>query len=463
MKRLLAIALFLCFPLSVFSQSDSFIDGNWDGYIEMEGQDLSISLIFNTTAGETDGAISIPQQSSFNMPVDVLLQTADSLIFSFETGAGPAFFRASLNGTSQNSINGIFQQADNLFPFSIRKNIREATRRAGRHTEQEITIETDDGQIIAGSLMIPEIYDNSTLVVLVSGSGTQTRNSSVAGFPIFKELAKQLADHGYFSFRYDDRGTGSSTGETDATLPELAGDLSKVANHFMTGQNDIAFQSLVFLGHSQGGLASLLAAEDTAPGQLILLASPSFPGDEIITQQILYLSEVQDIPDDIVRENLEFQQRVYEAARRGTGWDELEQDIERRLREQIDELPEEQRRTLGNMDQFIQSQVSRQLDGAKTQWFKSFIETDPRPLLENINIPTLALFGENDTEVLPDYNFAELEDINQHVTAAIIHRANHLFQDSETGLPGEYRQLDNEFTDGFIREIIHFLDGYSSE
>lgn len=463
MKRLFAIAFFLCFPISIFSQSDSFIDGNWDGYIEMEGQNLSISLTFNTIFGETDGAISIPQQSSFDMPVDVPFKTADSLIFSFETGAGPAYFRASLNGTSQNSINGIFQQSGNLYPFSIRKNIREATQRMGRHTEQQIAIEADGGQIIAGSLMIPESYKDSTLVILVSGSGTQTRDSPVAGFPIFEELAKKLAGHGYFSFRYDDRGTGNSTGDTDATLHDLAGDLSKIAHNFMDGRDGNVFQSFVYLGHSQGGLASLLAAEDTAPRQLILLASPTLPGDEIITQQIRYLSNIQEIPDDIVRENLEFQQRVYEAARSGTGWDELEQDIEQRLREQIDELPDSQRRTLGNMDQFIQSQVSRQLDGAKTQWFKSFIDTDPRPLLENINIPTLALFGENDAEVMPDENLTELEGLNKKISTATIPRANHLFQISETGLPGEYRLLENEFADEFIGEIIRFLDGYSSE
>jgi len=463
MKRLFAIAIILCVPLSIYSQSDSFIDGNWEGYIEMEGQNLSISLTFNTYFGETDGAISIPQQSSFDMPVDVPYKTADSLIFSFETGSGPAFFRATLNDGSQNSISGIFQQSDNHFPFSIKKNTHEPTRQAGRHTERDVLIDAGNGQTIAGSLMVPESHTDSTLVILVSGSGTQTRDSPVAGFPIFEVLAKQLADHGYFSFRYDDRGTGNSTGESDATLHELAGDLSKVAIHFTNGQNGNTFPSLVYLGHSQGGVASLLAAENKAPRQLILLALPVFPGYEIITQQIKYLSEVQDIPDDIVRENLEFQQRVNEAARSGTGWAGLEEDIEQRLREQIDELPESQRRALGNMDQFIQAQVSRQLEGAKTQWFRSFIDTDPRPLLENTGIPTLALFGENDTEILPDENLSELERLNQNITTALIPHANHLFQTSETGLPGEYRILENDFADGFMEEILRFLDGYNTE
>jgi pimeloyl-ACP methyl ester carboxylesterase len=305
--------------------------------------------------------------------------------------------------------------------------------------------------------VLPDSLLSRSLVIFISGSGSQTRNSSVAGFELFEELAKQLALKGISSFRYDDRGTGNSTGDSNATLDELADDLISVATHFSDEQNGIGIDNIVFLGHSQGGLVSLIAADDFVPEKVVLMATPMLPGDEIITQQIQRISEEQGIPEDVLKKNLEFQQRVYEAARTGEGWSDLEADIEERLREQLNQLPDSQQSTLGNMDQFIQSQVSRQLDGAKSPWFKSFIETDPRPLLMSLNVSALAVFGEKDSQVQLSPNRDALEQIEGDFSISIIPEANHLFQVSESGMPGEYGILDKEFAPGLITQIAEFL------
>lgn len=423
----------------------------------MQGQALLISLTFNTMDGQTDGAIDIPQQSAFNLPVEVPLLTADSLVFSFETGSGTAYFRSSLSTSAPEQIKGIFEQSGVELPFNMARAVPEDEKEFDTHTEEEVTI-TKGSQTIAGSLAKPYSPLNNTLVVLVSGSGSQTRNSTVAGFELFKEMAGQFAAQGIHSFRYDDRGIGSSDGEPDATLSDLSEDLEAIAEYFSDGENENSFDSIVFLGHSQGGVISMLTAADFTPGRLILLATPMLPGDQIITQQIRRISEEQGIAEEVVKQNLEFQNRVYEAARTGEGWDELEADIEERLREQLNQLPESQRATLGNMDRFIESQVSRQLDGAKSRWFKSFIETDPRQLLQNLDLPVLAIFGENDSQVLESPNREKLEEIDGNVTITTIPDANHLFQVSESGMPGEYGILAKEFAPGLIEQIVEFLN-----
>lgn len=461
MKILFFVLLLSVSPFLIQSQNHSAIDGNWDGFIEIQGQQLAISLIFNTVDSETDGAINIPQQASYDLPVEVPYFTADSLVFSFETGTGPAFFRASLNELSEGQISGLFEQSGMNFPFSIRKEKLDRESKLGEHTEQDLNIDTGSHNL-AGSLVTPAAFEDSTLVIFASGSGSQTRNSPVAGFEVFKELAKELADRGYFSFRFDDRGTGGSTGDADATLTELAEDLKAIHRYFSENGHPNSFSSVVYLGHSQGGIVSLIAARDRSPRQLILLASPALPGDKVINQQIKMISKAQNIPDDVVEQNMEFQQRVYQAVRTGEGWEELEENIADRLREQIDELPETQRKTLGDMDQFIQSQVSRQLDGAKTRWFKSFIETDPGEYLKQTNTPVLALFGEKDSQVDADQNIAEIEPFSSPISTVVISRANHLFQTSETGMPGEYGMLEHKFTDGFIDQITQFLESYDT-
>ncbi|WP_340106773.1 alpha/beta hydrolase [Rhodohalobacter sp. 8-1] len=456
MKNFILIAAILFLPQLLYSQDYSIIDGTWEGSIILQGQPLLITVTFNTMDGATDGSINIPQQSAFNLPVQVPVLTPDSLEFSFETGTGKATFSAGLTGREADTINGIFTQSGVELPFQMERSTDEDSTDTDYFSEQEVVI-TTDSLTIAGSLVVPDTMQTKSLVIFVSGSGSQTRNSSVAGFELFEEMADQLALHGISTFRYDDRGTGESTGSSDATLDELADDLESIAAHFSNGQSGNTFDSIVYLGHSQGGLISLLAAKEFTPHRVVLLATPTLPGDKIITQQIQNISEEQEIPEEVVTRNLEFQQKVYEAARTGEGWDELEADIEERLREQLDQLPESQRSTLGDMDQFIDAQVSRQLNGAKSDWFKSFIETDPAPLLRSLDVPTLAIFGENDSQVILEPNRDALEEINGNVTIHVIPNANHLFQVSESGMPGEYGILDKEFAPGLIDEIVEFL------
>lgn len=456
MKRSLLTFLLLFSPLLLFSQNNSTIDGTWEGSIILQGQPLVISVTFNTMDGDTDGSINIPQQSAFNLPVIVPVLTSDSLEFSFETGRGTAIFKAKLETPEPDEINGIFIQSGVELPFQMTRSEDEGVVQSDYYTEEEVIIETDS-VTIAGSLVVPDSLQSESLVIFISGSGSQTRNSTVAGFKIFEELADQLALQGISSFRYDDRGTGQSTGSGDATLDEIAGDLVFVANFFSQDEYTSTFENIIYLGHSQGGLVSLMAEEEYSPQKIVLLATPMLPGDEIISQQIRHISEKQQISDDILERNMEFQQKVYEAARSGEGWAALETELEERLREQLNELPEDQQSTLGNMDQFIRSQVSRQLSGAKTAWFKSFIETDPATYLASIEVPVLAVFGENDSQVLVTPNRSAIEQMDGNFTITTIPDANHLFQVSNSGMPGEYGILDKEFAPGLIDQITEFL------
>lgn len=460
MKNLLLLLSICLLPQLLVAQNQSAIDGTWDGSIILQGQPLLISLTFNTMDGATDGSINIPQQNAFNLPVEVPVLTADSIQFQFETGTGTAVFRASLRSENPDSISGIFTQSGVELPFEMARSMAENDESSDYFTEENISI-TVDSLTIAGTLVLPDTLQSESLVVLISGSGSQTRNSLVAGFGVFEEMAEQLAIQGISTFRYDDRGTGQSTGSPDVPLDDLAGDLTGITNYFSgpSASSQTQFDQIIYMGHSQGGLVSLLAADSTSPQGIILMATPMLPGDQIITQQIRKISDAQNIPDEILNRNLEFQEAVFEAARTGEGWSELEADLEERLREQLNQLPEEQRSTLGNMDQFIASQVSRQLDGAKSPWFRSFIETDPRPYLRETNVPILALFGENDSQVLLEPNRTALEEIDGSFQIVTIPAANHLFQVSESGMPGEYGVLDKEFAPGLVDQITAFVTG----
>ena len=64
-----------------------------------------------------------------------------------------------------------------------------------------------------------------------------------------------------------------------------------------------------------------------------------------------------------------------------------------------------------------------------------------------IRCPTLAIWGSNDVQVLPELNRAKIEiaiERNQGLDAqlTILPGLNHLMQTSKTGLPDEYNSIE---------------------
>jgi pimeloyl-ACP methyl ester carboxylesterase len=87
---------------------------------------------------------------------------------------------------------------------------------------------------------------------------------------------------------------------------------------------------------------------------------------------------------------------------------------------------------------------------------------DPLPLLKKVKCPALLLFGELDTQVLATQNSdlmreALLNAGNKNVTAITISKANHLFQEAQTGSPAEYSSLKKEFIPEFLYSMQKWL------
>ena len=456
MKYLLfAIALLTAQTISGQNYSD--VAGEWSGSIQITGQNMTTNFTFSYQDDELDGTIDIPQQMAFNLPVEFIKTEGDSLIFQFQTGTGPAVFRGVWNRTER-SISGMFEQMNMSYPFSIEKKGDTSVDENGATRGTDIAIQTRAGQS-SGTLLMAD--EPAPLVILLTGSGAQDRDETVAGFRIFAQLADSLHKYGFSSFRYDDRGVGRSTGETDATLFDLAEDLEDIVSH-LHSEYGSAISKTVLLGHSQGGLVAAIASDEVSSDGIIFMGAPFLPGAEIINSQIRTISEAQGIDEEIVEQNLEFQQRIYDVIRNEEDWSEIEQDLYDRLEEQINALPEQQREALGDMSSFIRSQINRQLSAAKTDWFKSFIEYDPQRDISELQIPMLAIFGEKDTQVILEPNRTKAETLREdgglNLTIVEIESANHLFQHSNTGLPSEYGMLDKRFADGFVEAIIEWLN-----
>jgi hypothetical protein len=75
-----------------------------------------------------------------------------------------------------------------------------------------------------------------------------------------------------------------------------------------------------------------------------------------------------------------------------------------------------------------------------------------------VKCPVLALNGENDLQVPVTENLREIEATlkaagNKDVTVMRLPKLNHLFQTSETGLPGEYVKIEETIAPAALKTI----------
>jgi hypothetical protein len=95
-----------------------------------------------------------------------------------------------------------------------------------------------------------------------------------------------------------------------------------------------------------------------------------------------------------------------------------------------------------------------------TPWLIHFIQYDPANDLRKIRVPTLALIGSKDHQVIPEYNIPALKEnlaANKKAEVLEMPGLNHLFQEAKTGLPAEYGQIEQTFSPLALTTILDWL------
>jgi fermentation-respiration switch protein FrsA (DUF1100 family) len=106
--------------------------------------------------------------------------------------------------------------------------------------------------------------------------------------------------------------------------------------------------------------------------------------------------------------------------------------------------------------------IALQVNQLSNPWMTFFIKYDPAPALEKVKCPVLALNGEKDIQVPADVNLKAIENAlkkggNQNVTTKELPGLNHMFQECETGLPGEYSEIEQTFSPTALSEITNWI------
>ena len=315
---------------------------------------------------------------------------------------------------------------------------------------------------LAGTLSLPPGPGPHPVVVLMSGSGLQDRDEALTGVATIKPfalIADALTSAGVGVLRYDDRGAGSSTGESGGTIEELTEDGAAALDYLVT-REDVDPERLGLLGHSEGGIyAARIGARDPRVAFIVMMAGPAVDGVSLLIEQTEALARSAGESEAAVAAVRTFAETGIPAAREADE-DAVEAAGRTLFGTLWDMQPEAGRAALGPRDEFIEDRLELQAPVLLSDWYRSILAYDPAPDLAAIDVPMLALYGGLDMQVLSPQNepaFVAATVGNDDATAVVLPDANHLFQAAETGSILEYGQLADDFTPEFLPTLVDWV------
>ncbi len=436
--------------------------GTWQGRLEAAGLRLVLHVEAAEGGGFT-GTMDSPDQGATGIPATSVTFTDGTLTFAVQNIG--MTYRATLSedGTT---LDGTFTQGAAQLPLTLTRT--EATRpERPQNPEPPFPYEvdevrfggTDPGVTLAGTLTIPRGEGPLPAAVLVSGSGPQNRDEALMGHRPFLVLADHLTRSGIAVLRYDDRGVAESTGDfASATSVDFASD-ALAAVHFLGERPDVGPVGIV--GHSEGGLIGPMAAErDEAVAYVVMMAGPGLTGAEIIDLQSELIYRAQGTPEEVIELNRRTQRQLFAVVTSGKDPAHAAPKLRAILEASIDELPADLRAQAGQST--TPEAIEAQVEQLSSPWMRHFLRYDPRPTLERVTVPVLAINGEKDLQVPAEVNLAEIAAAlerggNDDATTLLLPGLNHLFQEAETGSPTEYARIQETMNPAALEAVSSWI------
>ncbi len=156
---------------------------------------------------------------------------------------------------------------------------------------QDLEYHSEELQItplIDGTLMTPESKAPEPLAIIIAGSGPTDRNGNQQMMQnnSLKFLAQGLYKKGIATFRYDKRIVKQmkmgAVNESNIHFGDFIDDAVAVLDYF---KNDKRFSKIYIIGHSQGSLIGMVAAQEGADG-FISIAGAGQEIDDVIVEQL---------------------------------------------------------------------------------------------------------------------------------------------------------------------------------
>lgn len=438
--------------------------GIWLGTLSTGVLDLRLGFEFIATEkGGLIAKMTSIDQGGVALPCTVQWK-GEKLTISVALGLAKYSGKRNING----EIEGEFEQNGQKFPLVLSRveklpklNRPQLPSKPYPYPVKEVTFKNEKAQVtLSGTLTLPEGNGPFPAVVLVSGSGPQDRDETIFGHKPFLVIADHLARKGIACLRYDDRGTGKSTGKHSlATTEDFAQD-AQAALTFLRSQEPIDPARVGLCGHSEGGMIGPLVAEKmpTEVAFLILLAGPGISGEKVVRGQMSDFGKMQPGAEKQVEAQLELCKTLIPIAISAKSTTEAVSQMKAAA-----EAFEKDRGNTKPPAEAIKPWGTL-INQLSVPWMRWFLGHDPRGTLEKVNCPVLALNGEKDLQVRPKENLAAIVDSfsgsrAQLLTFKAFPGLNHMFQHCKTGGVNEYGQIEETISPEVLDLMVSWIQG----
>ena len=461
----LALAL-TALSLGVFAQTPPALSGAWVGTLKTGGPELPLVVHF---APKPDGTLTAtfdsPNQGAVGLPFSAAKVTGQSV--HLEAASIGGSFDGTLDASGK-TLAGNWKQGGASLPLTLTKTDKVTAKVMPLDRPQEpkppFPYTARDvlfpggaaGVTLAGTLTVPAGAGPFPAVVLISGSGPNSRNEAVFGHKPFLLLADTLTRRGVAVLRYDKRGVGQSTGSYAlATTLDFAAD-AQAAVAYLKTQTEIAPKKIGLLGHSEGGLIAPMVASQH-PSEIafiVLLAGPGVVGEKLLLAQSALLSKADGATPAQVAQSRALDEALFSIAARDTNPAARDAAVQAAVLKAVASLSPADKAQIGDPLSYAKMQ-SKIL---ASPWMRFFLTYDPKQALEKTRCPVLALGGSEDLQVPATENLAAIASAlkgggNKNVTIQELPNVNHLFQTCVTGSPSEYAKISQTMSPGALTLI----------
>lgn len=411
MKKIFLFIMML--TASYVSQAQN-IQGSWHGELNAAPQKLALIFHFDKDKDGKDMAkLDVPAQSAMGIPVAIRYLSKDSV--SLQVPAINLAYTGKLTG---NAITGTFSQNGMSLPLDLtpgetaRPHRPQEPKAPFAYQTEEVSFANDKANaVFSGTLTYPAGYTEGQrvpVVLMVTGSGAQNRDEEVFGHKPFWVIADYLARNGIASLRYDDRGTGKSTGNRTGTSKDFAEDAKAGIKWLKENKH---FGKVGVLGHSEGGMIAFMLGADNAVDFLVSMAGAGIKGDSLLAEQ----------------QNAQL--RLYGQPANRTV---------KQIRAEMDTRP-------------------------KNLWLDYFMDYDPASDIARTTVPVMAVNGSNDVQVIASSNLNAIRKLlangNKKNLIKEYPGLNHLFQHCQPATALDYYRIEETCSTEVLQDIADWING----
>jgi pimeloyl-ACP methyl ester carboxylesterase len=274
-----------------------------------------------------------------------------------------------------------------------------------------VSIPTPNGNIF-GTLTIPDNPRPAPLAIIIAGSGPTDRNGNQNRMinNSLLALGDSLAREGIASLRYDKRGVGASKAAAINETKLLFDDyITDAVDWVKKYRHDKRFSNIYLIGHSEGSLIGMIAAQRVPVAGFVSIAGAAQPADTIIVRQIAAMAPDSSQMADSVR-------MLFQTLRKNGS---------------VDSVPP------GIYQAFLRKSVQ--------PYLYSWIQHNPSAEIKKLKIPILIIHGTTDIQV-DTVNAHELKAAKRAARLVMIPGMNHVMKDvSRDPADNQFSYMDPGF------------------